>query len=104
MSQADLDHCLCDRLGAPCDGSPATTEILCDICKTGRCFMVWRNSGNMLHLIDGCIRHSPETYQPCVLSDTVEAHEAGHESKRVNGSRAVWATDEYDRNRWSVRK
>jgi hypothetical protein len=50
-----------------------------------------------------CPRRSPESDRPCTLPDAPDAHSAGHESTRVAGSRACWATDDADQQRWRER-
>lgn len=47
-----------------------------------------------------CPRLSPESGQPCALPDVAAAHFAGHGSARSGGTRACWATDDADRDRW----
>lgn len=39
-----------------------------------------------------CPATSPESVSACVLPDNRDAHMAGHESARIDGVRAVWAT------------
>lgn len=60
-----------------------------------------------LHPLPRCPAVSPESNSPCVLTDTADGHEAGHESAYVDGmtgarSRACWATTVDDWHRWGV--
>lgn len=48
-----------------------------------------------------CPSVSPEKRLPCVLPDTAEAHDAGHESAWVDGSRSSWPTTLLERYRWA---
>lgn len=53
--------------------------------------------------VDTCPSRSPETQSACVLPDEPDAHDAGHESARVDIVRACWATRPEDWKRWGRR-